>query len=310
VARVVFIGTEEFSLAMIEETVRLGAEVVASFSLTREWSAKFPEWRDFGDVAALLGVEHHAVSSIRAPEVLERLKELQPDALLVMGIPQLLTPEMIASARLGAIATHPSLLPRNRGLNAIPWHLLREEAEGGLSVFAISPRMDDGPIIDRRRFRITLTDDARKLYDRVTAAGREMLPGVLGMIDCGRIPMESGTPQEERLATYLPKRLPDRRIDWMCNARRIYDLVRALTDPYGGAFGWLGNRRMTVWEAGFSHEPIVARPGEVVKMTDRGVEVATGAGLIVLRRVQVGDAVELAPDVFERERIHVGAVLP
>ena len=306
-ARVVFIGTEEFSLAMLEETVRLGAEVVASFSLTREWAAAFPEWRDFGDVAALLGVEHHAVGSIRAPEVLGRLKELRPDALLVMGIPQLLTPEMIASARLGAIATHPSLLPRNRGLHAIPWHLLRDEPEGGLSVFPIGAGMDDGPILDRRRFRIALTDDARKLYDRVTAAGREMLPGVLGMIDRGRIDAE---PQEERLATYLPKRLPDRRIDWMCNARRIYDLVRALTDPYGGAFGWLGNRRMTVWEAGFSHEPIVARPGEIVKMTERGVEVATGAGLIVLRRVQVGEAIQPALDVFERERIHVGAVLP
>ena len=50
-ARVAFIGTEEFSLAMLEETVRLGAEVVASFSLTREWAAMFPEWRDLGETA-------------------------------------------------------------------------------------------------------------------------------------------------------------------------------------------------------------------------------------------------------------------
>ena len=133
-----------------------------------------------------------------------------------------------------------------------------------------------------------------------------MLPGVLAMIDART---HRGRAAEGAEATYLPKRLPDRRIDWMQNARRIYDLVRALTDPYGGAFGWLGNRRMIVWDAGFSHEPIVARPGEVVKMTDRGVEVATGAGLVVLRRVQVGEAIEPAVDVFERERIRVGAVL-
>lgn len=307
VARLVFIGTEEYSREMLAETVRLGAEVVASFSLTREWAAKFPEWRDVGEFARGAGIEHHDVGSIRSPEVLARLRQIKPDALLVMGIPQLLAPEMIAAARLGAVATHPSLLPRNRGPSAIPWHLLRGEAEGGLSAFPIGKGLDDGPLLDQRRFPITLTDNARKVYDRVIAAGRNMLPGMLKAIESGDL---SGEPQEERLATYVPKRLPDGRIDWMLNSRRIYDLIRALADPYGGAFAWLSNRRMIIREAGFSHEPIVARPGEVVKIRDLGVEIVTGAGIVVLRKVQLGDAVEPACEVFERERIPVGSVLP
>jgi methionyl-tRNA formyltransferase len=307
VTKVVFFGTEEFSREMLAEAARLGANVVAAFSLTREWSARFPEWRDIGETARSLRIEHREGASIREPAVLARLGELAPDAFLVMGLPQLLTREMIASARLGAIAAHMSILPRNRGLNAVPWHLLHGETEGGVSFFPITERMDDGPLIDQRRFRISLTDTSRKLYDRCIAAGREMLPGALAMIDAGKV---KGRPQDESKATWLPRRLPDRRIDWMRNARRTYDLVRAFADPYGGAFAWLGNRRMTVWEAGFSHEPIVARPGEVVKMTDRGVEIATGAGLVVLRSVQVGDEPEHAVDVFERERISLGHVLP
>ena len=300
-------GTEEFSREMLAEAARLGADVVASFSLRREWAAKFPEWRDTSDVARAHAIEHHEVASIRSPEVLARLEALKPDALLVMGLPQLITPAMLATARLGAVATHPSVLPRNRGLNAVPWHLLHGETEGGLSIFPISKGLDDGPILAQRRFPITLADNARKLYDRVIAAGRELLPVALDAIETGRL---AGAPQDERLATYLPKHLPDRRIDWMLNARRIYDLVRAMTVPYAGAYAWLGNRRMIVWDAGFSHEPVVARPGEIVKITPRGVEVVTGAGIVVLRHIQLGETIEPADEVFDRERMHIGAVLP
>lgn len=314
-ARVVFIGTEEFSREMLVECARLGANVVATFSLTRDWQARFPEWRDLGEVTRAHGIPHHPVASICAPEVLEQVRGLRPDALLVMGFPQLLPPEMLAAAPLGAIATHMSALPRNRGLNAVPWHILLGETAGGVSVFPIGQAVDDGPLIAQRVFRITLGDNARRIYDRVIAVGREMLPDVLATIDRGRI---DATAQNEKDATWLPKRLPARRIDWMQNARRIYDLVRAMTDPYGGAFCWMGTRRLVVWDAGFSHEPIVARPGEVVKITDRGVEVATGAGLVVLRKVQVGDPSvpigagepEDAVDVFEREAVRLGHVLP
>ena len=306
-AKLVFIGTEEFSGAMLAECGRLGANVVAAFSLTRDWAGKFPEWRDLGETAGELGIEHHAVASIRSPEVLARMREIAQDALLVMGLPQLLSPEMISAAPLGAIAAHMSALPRNRGLNAVPWHILLGETTGGLSMFPIGRGMDDGPLIAQRVFRISLGDNARRVYDRVIAVGREMLPGVLAMID-GRC-IET-VAQNEAAATYLPKTLPERRIDWMQNARRIYDVVRAMTDPYGGAFCWLGTRRMVVWDAGFSVEPIVARPGEIVKITDRGVEVATGAGLIVLRSVQVGAEREDAVDVFERDAARLGTILP
>ena len=95
------------------------------------------------------------------------------------------------------------------------------------------------------------------------------------------------------------------RIDWKLNARKIYDLARAGAEAYC----YLGAQRVVVEELGFSHEPVEGSPGEVVKITPLGVEVATGAGLIVLRKLRGAGETGNAPDAFARAKLEVGAVL-
>jgi len=94
------------------------------------------------------------------------------------------------------------------------------------------------------------------------------------------------------------------RIDWKLNARKIYDLARS-----SPAYCFVGARKVIVAELGFSHEPVEGRPGEIVRVTPLGVEVATGAGLVVLRKVCAEGSTESAATVFERDGIGVGAVL-
>lgn len=305
--RTVFIGTVEFSWHMLDELLKQEAGVVAVYSVAREHAGGISDWRDLSDLTTPKGIEHHEVRKVATPGNVARIRELKPDAVFVMGISQLLPQELLAIPRLGTIGSHPALLPRNRGRAAIPWHILNGEAEGGLTFFLVGEGVDDGPIVSQRRFHVTLRDTATTLHRKVIAAGREMMAEVVPMLRQGRI---DATPQDEATATYLPRRRPeDGRIDWKQNARKTYDLVRATTEPYPGAFCYLGAHKLIVWEAGFSHEPTEARSGEVVRISDRGVEVASGAGLVVLRTVQLGGDKENALDVFVRAGIELGAFL-
>jgi len=305
--RIVFVGTTEFARHMLDEILKEDANVCAVYSIAREHGAGIPDWRDLGDLTRARGVEHHEVASFGAADDLEHLHSLKCDAVLAMGLPALPLPELLSIPRLGTIASHPSLLPRNRGPDAIPAHILAGETDGGLTFYLMDEKAYGGPIVSQRRFHITLRDTACTLYSKTITAGREMIAEVLPMLKRGRL---ETTPQDESRATFLPD-VPDARprIDWKQNARRTYDLVRAMTHPYVGAFCYLGPEKLTVWEAGFSHEPVDAPAGEVVRISDRGVEVATGAGLIVLRTVQVAEEPEHALDVFERAGSQLGTVL-
>jgi len=305
--RAVFVGTVEFSWHMLDELLRNDAEVLAVYSVAREHAGGISDWRDLRDLTDARGIEHHEVGKIATEENIERIGEVRPDVVFVMGISQLLPTQLLAMARVGTIGSHPALLPRNRGRAAIPWHILNGETEGGLTFFLIGEGVDDGPIVTQRSFRISLRDTAGTLYGKIIAAGREMMSEVVAMLANGALLTR---PQDEAKATMLPRRRPeDGRIDWKQNGRKVYDLVRATTAPYPGAFCYLGGKKLIIWEAGFSHEPVGAEPGEIVRISDRGVEVAAGAGLVVLRTVQIDDEKEHAFDVFSRNDIDLGAIL-
>jgi len=305
--RIVFLGTVEFSRHMLDETLKRKGNVCAVWSVAREQAGEIPDWRDLSDLTRDRSIEHHEVKHLGTPENLARIRELRPDTILAMGFPETLSVELLSTARLGTVGSHPSALPRNRGETPIPGQILHGETEGGLTFFLMGEGVQDGPIVSQRRFKITLTDTASTLYAKTIIAGREMLGDVTAMLERGQF---DTTPQDESLATYLPSGdLDNRHIDWKQNARRTYDLVRAATEPYPGAFCYLGSRKLILWEVGFSHEPVEARPGEVVRISDRGVEVATGAGLLVIRTVQVVREKEHALDVFVRAGASLGTIL-
>jgi methionyl-tRNA formyltransferase len=92
------------------------------------------------------------------------------------------------------------------------------------------------------------------------------------------------TAQDEGRATTYPRRRPaDGLICWEWDANRVYDLVRAVTDPYPGAFTYLGGEKLTIWWA----EPVAGRvaPG-VVAVRGADVLVGAGAGALRLRCVE------------------------
>jgi methionyl-tRNA formyltransferase len=142
-------------------------------------------------------------------------------------------------------------------------------------------RADAGEIIDQQGVDIGPDDTAEQAFRKVLPCAVEVLERQIGRLLDGSA---TGTPQDESLATYYGGRTPeDGRIDWSAPARRIHDLVRAVTDPYPGAFTDFGGSRLMVWQTAPVAGPS-GRPGEILSLDP--LIVATGDGALQLVRTE------------------------
>ena len=290
--RFAWIGNHLEGLPAFAALLDAGAEIVAAVTLTREAAARRSGAADYGPLCHRYGVPLHRVSNVNSTHSVALLRSLDLDVLFVIGWSQILRAETLATARVGAVGAHASLLPRNRGSAPINWALIRGERETGNSLLWLADGVDAGPVIDRTAIAITPYDTCATLYERVADTNRDMLLRLWPQLLQGDRP---GTPQADSSEAPLPRRRrADDRLDWRGPGTRVYDFVRALTRPYPGAFGHLQGERWTVWRAALPppHAFPNAEPGTclgpVVSPSDDacGQLVACGQGAVILLEVE------------------------
>jgi len=202
---------------------------------------------------------------------------------------------VLALAPRGAFNLHGSLLPHYRGRAPVNWVLVNGETETGVSLHRMVAKPDAGDLVDRERVAIEFEDTAYTLYRRLEGAATALLDRALPALRDGRA---ESSPLDLARGSYFGGRRPeDGRFEWSWHARRIYDLVRAVTHPYPGAFADLAGRRLFVWWA----TPVVGRvaePGTVLEVDRNGVTVATGNGALRLVTVQLEGEPELPAAAF------------
>ncbi len=231
------------------------------------------------------------VAHVNDSDSIDILKAWDCDVLVVLGWGQILCPDALRQARIGVVGAHASLLPHNRGSAPVNWAIIRDEKETGNSLIWLAEGVDAGDLIAQRSFPITSYDTCATIYDSVAESNREMLLELLRELEWGERP---GLPQAEQDSAILPRRRPnDGLIDWTRSSREIYNLIRAVTHPYPGAFAYLNGQAFRVWKAALL--PLAQSPGEPgsilgpVNSPDEqscGLLVATGDGAIVLLEIE------------------------
>jgi methionyl-tRNA formyltransferase len=166
---------------------------------------------------------------ISAPDVVERLRELAPDVMVVVAYGQIIPPEVLAIPKRGALNVHASLLPRHRGAAPIAHAILAGDAETGVTIMRMDEKLDHGPVLAGRRTAVGDREDAAALTSRLAAMGAELLVETLERLD-----EIKAAEQEHARATMAPRlSREDGELEWSIDAKEIDRRVRAL-QPWPG----------------------------------------------------------------------------
>lgn len=195
-----------------------------------------------------------------AGDVVARVAALQADFLFSFYYRLMLKAPLLATARLGAFNLHGSLLPKYRGRVPVNWAIIHGEQETGASLHVMNTKPDNGALVDQQAVPILPDDTAHEVFTKVMVAGEICLYRALPGLIAGTTTL---TPQDLSQGAYFGGRTAeDGRIDWHQPARRIHDLVRAVTHPFPGAFADIPCGRLHVWRTRVMDQPTPAeKPG-------------------------------------------------
>jgi len=267
-----------------------GDEVVAVYTHADD-PAEGRWFRSVAELARSRGVPRVSLEDVNAETSVAAIRGLAPDILFSFYYRRLVRPELLAIPRLGALNLHGSWLPRYRGRSPVNWVLVHGETATGVTLHYMSEKPDAGDIVAQREVPIGFRDTALDLHRKIVREARLLLDETLPGIRRGA---SERRPQDLARGSYFGARRPeDGRIDWSRPAVEIYNLVRAVTRPWPGAFTEAAGRRFYVWQAWPVESPGVPTPGRV--RSERGrLLVETGAGLLEIRRGQLAGDIERA----------------
>jgi methionyl-tRNA formyltransferase len=255
-----------------------GAEIVGVVTLPGPIDPNRSGQTFFDDVGAPL-VE---TADVNAPETIDAVRALRPDAIFVIGWSQLVRGDFLALAPGGVFGMHPTLLPRHRGRAPIPWAILCGLAKTGVTLFEIvDPTADSGPIVGQAEVAVDADETATTLFDKLAWAHVDLIREFVPRLAAGTAPRIPQDPA--RASTWLRRTPADGIIDWETRAPYLYDWVRAQTRPYPGAFTFAGDEKVVVWRARPVDWGGDAPAGTVV---EAGPVVACGEGALLLEEVE------------------------
>jgi methionyl-tRNA formyltransferase len=264
------------------------------------------------------GLALHQPASFKSPEVLEILRGLELDALVVVAYGLILPPDALTYPRFGCINIHASLLPRWRGAAPIQRALLAGDSRTGITIMRMEAGLDTGPMLASRELDIGARDTAKTLHDRLARLGAELIGETLEELRKGPI---RALPQPSDGVTYAEKiHKREALIDWRQDAVQVWRRVRAF-NPWPIAETRFNGAQLRIWNADLCEADLreaetrdtetpdaetramrgassAAAPGTVLAATHEGIDVACGRGVLRILRLQLAGRKALEPREF------------
>jgi len=286
--RVVFFGTPEFAVPALEAVAaRFGVELAVAQPDRPKGRGRALAAPPVKSAALARGIPVLQVESPNTESALYALRALHADLFVVVACGAILSPELLALPKLGAINLHASLLPAYRGASPIQAALLDGLSETGASTMWMDAGLDTGDVIATRALAIGPDENAGELSARLAQAGATLLADTIAAVEAGTA---ARTPQDHARATRTKKIRKDAGfLDFAQPAQRVHDRARAMT-PWPGALATFAGEPVrfarTRVAAGAGAPGVVLGPGP-----SGGLLVACGEGALeVLRVVPAGRA--------------------
>lgn len=323
--RIIVLGTGDFALPMFEllcETATRsdkGHDVLALLTQPDRPQGRKQELIPSRIKQAALGrgIPVLQPENVNAGESLEQIRQLAPDLLVTAAYGQILSPELLAIPRLGGINLHGSILPAYRGAAPVARAIQNGDAETGVTVILMTPRIDAGGMIALARTLIDPDETAGELEDRLALLGAPLILSSIALLVAGQATI---IPQDKTKVTRAAKlKKEDGLIDWSRSAQAVHNLVRAMQPWPLASTTWSSQDasaksglRFIIHKtqplAHHPHDPV--SPGTVVEAQADWLIIAAGAGAVRILVVQVpGKKPMSVADFLRGYRVQPGDVM-
>lgn len=292
--KVVFMGTPEFAVTILDSIIKAGYEVVGVVT-TPDKPAGRGQRLHFSEVKQY-ALEHNL--PILQPEKMKDehfvadLARWDADVFVVVAF-RMLPKIVYAMPPKGTFNVHASLLPEYRGAAPIQWAIINGETCSGVTTFFLDEHTDTGSILRQSKVTIEHTDTAGILHDKLMMAGAQIAVDTLRDIENGSL-QPKAQPNRNNLKVAPKIFKEDMHINWDNDAESIYNQIRGLS-PYPAAFSKIGYQDdkqekacfLKIYEVEITKNQSQTRPGSYRITSDNQWLVSTQTNEISLKVIQI-----------------------
>ena len=281
--RVVFMGTPDFSVPALER-IASEHEVVAVVTQKDKPKGRGQElaFTPVKESALKLNIPVLQPEKVKEESFVKELKDLNPDAIVVIAFGQILSNDILTLPKYGCINVHASLLPKYRGAAPIQWAVIDGEEKSGVCTMKMDEGLDTGDIIDVDEITLDPKETGGSLFDKLSKLGGELILKTLQNLEFGKATFIK---QDDSKSTYAKKMTKDLgHIDFTKDAVSIERLIRGL-NPWPSAFTYLDGKVMKIWDADVVEE--TGEPGTVINEDKDSFVIATGDKALKVNELQL-----------------------
>ncbi|MEL4282995.1 MULTISPECIES: methionyl-tRNA formyltransferase [Shewanella] len=283
---IIFAGTPDFAARHLQALINSHHNVIAVYTQPDRPAGRGKKLTasPVKELAVSHDIPVYQPGSLRKEPAQQELAALNADIMVVVAYGLILPKVVLDTPRLGCINVHGSILPRWRGAAPIQRALWAGDKETGVTIMQMDVGLDTGDMLLKTYLPIEDDDTSATLYEKLALQGPDALLQALEGLANGTLTAEK---QDEALANYAEKLSKEEaRLDWSKSATQLWQEVRAFNPWPVSYFEHQGNT-IKVWQTQVSTTSSNAAPGTIISASKKGIEVATGDGVLTLLSMQL-----------------------
>ena len=283
---ILFMGTPDFAVPTLETLIKSEHQVVGVVTQPDKPKGRSGKLvaSPVKEAAVKAGISVYQPEKVKDEAFLHVLRELNPDAIVVVAFGQILPLQVLELPQYGCFNVHASLLPKLRGAAPIQWSVIQGDEESGVTIMQMDEGLDTGDILLVERFPLDEKETGGSLFNKLSKLGGPLMLEALELAEKGEL---KPIPQDEEQHTYAKMLSKSTgKMDFKKSAVELERLIRGL-NPWPSAYTHLQGKMLKVWEAEVTEGVSGQEPGTIVAVDKDSFTIQTGEGGLQITSLQL-----------------------
>ena len=205
--------------------------------------------------------KYEIIKNINSINLIKKIEKLSSDLNIIAGFPYIFPRKLIHIPKYGTINLHSGPLPKYRGGSPLNWQIINNEKYIGLCVIKINEKIDSGFMITKDKFKLKNNHTIKDVHAIVNKKFENLVLKAIKYLKINKKFIKISKTN----SNYFKQRKPqDGQIIWdKMNNLQVFNLVRAVTKPYPGAFSYYNKKKVLIFKVKTSSKKISGMPGKI-----------------------------------------------